>query len=124
MRERGLAEAMLFELPGRAQLVAGLIAHGPVVVSVADGIRAGPALRVALDTDIVPTHVVETSGVGDIGLYGTSDMSTACTMAAFAADVPLGDGMRLDVVVHRVAAVAQQPRGTGFLLRRIERHPP
>src|SRR5436190_6981766 len=111
MRECGLTEAMLLERPGRAQLVAGLIAHGPIVVSVVDWIRARPALRVALDTYVVRTHVVEKSGVDDIGLYRTSDVSTACTMAAFAADVPLSDRMRLDVVVHRVAAVAQRARG-------------
>ena len=38
------------------------------------------------------------------------DVSAARTVAALAPDVPLGHGVRLDVVVHRVAAVAERPR--------------
>ena len=51
-------------------------------------------------------------------------MIAAGTVAALAADVPLGRLLRLDVVVHRVAAVAERPGGTAVVVGRIERHPP
>src|SRR5262245_65928019 len=52
------------------------------------------------------------------------DVVAARTMAFLAANVPLGDSLRLDVVVHGVAAVARRSRRPLAVLRRIEGGPP
>src|SRR4029077_18368546 len=112
VREGVLAETMFFEIPGCAQPVTGLVAHGPIVVPALERIRARAALRVALDAHIVRAHIVKTSGVDDVRLRGARNVSTARAVAPLAADVPLRDRVCLDVVVHRVAAVAERSRWT------------
>src|SRR5271169_1720275 len=51
-------------------------------------------------------------------------MLTAWTVAALAADIPLRDLFGLNVVVHRVAAVACWTGRAFHVIRRIKRIPP
>src|SRR5512134_7852 len=51
-------------------------------------------------------------------------METAGSVALLAADVPLGDGLRPDVVVHGVTTVAQRPGWTLHLVSRVVLGPP
>src|SRR5262245_1248878 len=51
-------------------------------------------------------------------------MLAAGTVAPLAADVPLRRPLRLDVVVHRMASVAERPGRTAVVVGGIERHPP
>src|SRR5580693_4178638 len=46
------------------------------------------------------------------------------TVAALAADIPFRDLLGLDIVVHRVAAVACRSSRPLHVVRRIERFPP
>ena len=124
VRKGRLSEAMRFEIPGRTQPITGLITHGPVVVPALDRILARTALRVALDADIVRPHIVKAARVDDVGFHRARDVSAARAMATLAADIPFGDRMRLDIVVHRVAAVTQRARRTRLLLLRVILHPP
>ena len=55
---------------------------------------------------------------------GLRDVLAAGPVAPLAADVPLGDGLRLDVVVDRVAAVAERAGRPLHVVGRIVRHPP
>src|SRR6476620_12478132 len=51
-------------------------------------------------------------------------MQASRAMALFAADIPLGDLLRSDVVVHRMATITQRAGGTSGVLGGIKRHPP
>ena len=55
---------------------------------------------------------------------GSADVLAARAVAALAADVPFGDRLRLDVVVDRMAAVAERTGRPLHVVGRIERHPP
>src|SRR5262245_51124930 len=61
----------------------------------------------ALDARIVRTDVIELRGIYNRRRNRTLNVSAAGTVAAFAADVPFRNCLCLDVVVDRVAAVAE-----------------
>src|SRR6185436_184726 len=107
MREARRAQMVFFELPHVGQPSAGLVTDGPVVVAALNGIGPRLSLRVALDTDIDGPNDVERAWVDDrVGVL-VADMLTARAMASLTTDVPLRHGSGLDVVVHRMTAVAQ-----------------
>ena len=92
VRERRLAELVLFELPEVLQVRALVKADRPVVVLPFDRIRQRLSLRVALDAGVVGAHVVEPRGIDDVGAAGLAHVLAAGAVALLAADVPLGDG--------------------------------
>src|SRR5690348_3383939 len=115
---------MVLELPEVAELKADAKADRPIVVFSIDRIPERPSLRVALDAGVVRIDVIETGGVHDGFPNRTGYMGAARPMTAFAADIPFRDALRFDVVVDRMAAVAQRPGGALRIVGRIERHPP
>src|SRR5579872_6796999 len=78
----------------------------------------------ALDAGIAGRHVVQMSGIDNVGARGMCDMFAAGAMAAFAANVPLGDLFCVNVITHRMAAVAKRPCGAVEVVTGIKRSPP
>src|SRR6202012_77492 len=100
---------------------------GPIIVLAGDGIAERLALGVAADAGVVGRDIVLARGVDHVDLGGMGGVRAARPVAGFAADVPLGHGLGLDVVVHRVAAIAQGAgRAPGIVAFRvgIELRPP
>ena len=64
--ERCFPKFVFFELPETLEFPAHLKADGPVVVFAFDGILQRLPLRMALNTGIVSSYKVESSGVHDI----------------------------------------------------------
>ena len=77
-----------------------------------------------LNASVVGVHIAEAAWIEDSVSHRTRDVSTPGAMATFAADIPFADGLCSDVVIHRVTAIAQRPRRTLEIVRRIERCPP
>ena len=88
------------------------------------GLAERHPLRVALDADVVGADRIEVGGVDDGVGHRVEDVVAAGAVARLAADVPLGGGLGPDVVVHRMAAVAQRPGGPLHLVHGIVLHPP
>src|ERR1700687_4475601 len=78
----------------------------------------------ALNASIIRSEIVHSCRVESIAQRGVSDMLASRPVAAFAADVPLGDLLCVDVVVHRVAAIAGWPCRPLHVVRRIKGGPP
>lgn len=62
----------------------------------------------ALDASVVGVDVVQAGRVDDGLACPLLDMLAPWPMAAFAAHVPFGDGLGMDVVVDRVATIAKR----------------
>src|SRR4051812_49153639 len=77
-----------------------------------------------LDAGVVGMDIIQTSRIEDGGARLGLHMFAARAMAALAADVPFGDGLLLDVVFHRVTAVAERAGGAHEIVGWIERRPP
>ena len=78
----------------------------------------------ALDADIVGAHVIQAGGIHDVLRRGTLNVVASGPVALFAADVPLGDRLGFEVVVHRMASIAQRTGGALHIVGRIEGSPP
>jgi len=89
-----------------------------------DRIRRRPALRVALDAGVAGIHVIHSGGIHHVFARRVRRVFAAGTVAAFAADVPLNYLLGVNVVVNRVAAVAEGPGWAAAVFRTIERRPP
>ena len=124
MSERGVAKLVLLQLPEIAQFLRQFIAHGPVVVIAFDRIGQRPPLGVALDAHVVGRYVVHAGRIEDGGGNGLLHVLTAGAVALFATDVPFSDLLGLDVVVHRVAAIAEGAGRALEIVGRIKGHPP
>src|SRR5262245_27821886 len=77
-----------------------------------------------LNAYIVRSNIVEPRWIDDVGLGGLCNVCDAGSVAALAADIPFSHRPRLDVVVHRMAAITKGTGRPGILLGRIVRHPP
>src|SRR6267143_1418485 len=124
MREGHLTEGVVFELPKIAEVESDAIADRPVVMLPFDGIGQRASLRMALDASVIGLHVVHARGIENVAARGMGDVLAARTVATFAADVPLNDLFRVNVVVDGVAAVARGAGGSLHVVRRIKRLPP
>src|SRR5215472_15365449 len=124
MCKRRLAERVLLQLPIIAKMQAHTIAYRPIIVFALDGTRERPALRMTLDARVVGFDVVHPRWIDDIAPQRPRYVFTSRSVAALAAHVPFHDLLRLNVVVHRVAAIARRPRGPLHVVGRIKRFPP
>ena len=82
------------------------------------------SLRVALNADIGRADRVEPGRVDDGVGYRVEHMLAPRAVARLAADVPLGDALRPEVVVDGMAAVAERAGGPLHLIFRVVRDPP
>ena len=67
---------------------------------------------------------IETGGIHDVGAGRVRYMIASGAVALFATDIPFGHGLVLNVVVDRMAAVAERTGGPLHVVRRIKRSPP
>src|SRR5271156_3886049 len=77
-----------------------------------------------LDAGVAGVHVIEARRIENIVAGRLFGMGLTRTVTPFAPNIPLGDGLRVDVVIHGMTAVAERPRGPLEIVRRIERRPP
>src|SRR3954447_9812971 len=78
----------------------------------------------ALDAGVVGVHVVEPRRVDDGLPRPLFHVLAAWAVTLFAADIPFARLLGVDVVVHRMAAIAKRARGALKIIPRIERRPP
>ena len=83
-------------------------ANRPVVVFAFDWIARWLPLRMTLDTGVVGVHIAEAGRVEDGGTHRMLNVGAARPVALLAADVPFTDGFGRDVIVHRMAAIAER----------------
>src|SRR5665213_710692 len=124
LEEVGHAGAKLFELPEVRELFTGLVADGPVVILARDGVPERLALAMALDAGVVAADPIQCRGIDDVLLRGMGGVQASRAVTFFAAHIPLGGLLGFDVVVHRVAAVAQRAGGAVEVALAVEGHPP
>src|SRR6202161_2972412 len=115
---------MIFKFPEIDQLFAHVKADRPIVVFAFDGIRERLTLRVALDAGVVGLHIAELGGIDDVRPALMLHVLAARAVAFLAANVPLRDFLGVDVVIDRVAPIAERPGWPLHVVRRVERRPP
>ena len=81
-------------------------------------------LGVALHADVVCADKIQSRGVDDIFARGMLDMRAAWAMTFFTAHVPLGDLLRFQIIVERMATVAQRTCGPLEIARGVVGGPP
>ena len=122
--EVGGSRTQFFKVPISRQALSRLIADRPIVIFALNWVGYWPTLTMALDAGVVACNEVKLFRVHDIFASRTLDVKTAGAVALLTANVPLRDLLGLDVVVDRMASIAE---GTGRALRvglTVERHPP
>src|SRR4051794_29024317 len=100
---------------------------GPIVVLAVHRVGDRLSLCMALEAGVICLHEIQPRRVDDVQARRTGDMFTPGPMAALAPHVPFGRLLRLNVVVDRMASIAEGTRGPGSviaLLRWIMAHPP
>src|SRR5450755_3750092 len=102
---------MFFQLPEILKLLPHFKTDRPVVVLAFNGILERPSLRVTLDANVVRLHEAQAHGVHDVRLRGLLHVGSTRTVAFFAAYVPFRHSLGLDIVIHRMAAVAKWSSG-------------
>ena len=88
------------------------------------GFVSGSTLGVALDAGVVGLHIVKLGGIDDIRLAPVLDVIAAGAVAFLAANVPLGDFLGVDIVIDRVASIAERPGWPLHVVGGVERCPP
>src|SRR5579859_654115 len=78
----------------------------------------------ALDTGIVRLHEVEPGRVDDRLADRVFNMLACRAVTSFTADIPLGHLMSRNVVIDRMAAVAELAGRPLIIVRREQRRPP
>ena len=115
---------MFFESPHVAQVVTWSVPHRPVIMPTANRIGCRLSLGVTLDADVGRQEGVERGGVDDIPVDGFGDVGTTGAVTGLTADVPLGRGVCVEVVVDGVTTVAQGPCRPLHRIQRVEVGPP
>ena len=80
--------------------------HRPIVVLTLDRTVERLPLGMTLNAHVVRLHIVQTGWIHDVGARRPFDVLAARAVTPFAAHVPFGDGLGLDIVIDRVASVA------------------
>ena len=124
VREGCFSELVLLQLPELRQIQADMKADRPVIVFTLDRVSQRLALGMTLDARIAGTHIAEAGRIEDGLAHWPVHMLAARSVAFLAADVPFADFFGRDVVIDRMAAVAQRPGRTFEIVRRVQRGPP
>lgn len=106
MGKRFFAEMRRVKFPHVGKSMPWSKTNRPIKVFAIDRIVGGNALRMTLDADIIGTNMVESGWVDDCFRDRIKNMRPTRTMAGFATNIPFGHSFGLDVIVHRVTAVA------------------
>src|SRR5690349_11743413 len=103
---------MWLQLPIVRQLQPGMIADRPIVMGALDRVRQRLALGMALYAGVVRLHEILAGGIEDVDEGGMRGMGAARAMTHLAADIPFGWQFGVEIVVDRVAPVAERSSGT------------
>src|SRR5436190_1139441 len=115
---------MFFQLPKFLKIPAHLKTNGPIVIFAFDRVFQRLSLRVALDTDVIRLNEFQACGIHNVRTGRLPHVRRSRSMALFAAHIPLGYALVLDVVVDRMAAVTEWTRGTLHIVIWIKSGPP
>src|ERR1700682_2502251 len=77
-----------------------------------------------LDADIVRLDIIEPGGIHNVRPRRTLNMHGSRSVALFTTDIPLRYRLGPDVIVHRMAAVAERAGRAFEIIAGVERHPP
>src|SRR5260370_5057491 len=124
MGESRLTQPVVFQLPVVAKLQPDMKTHGPIVILPFDRILQRPALRMTLDADVIRLDIIEPGGIHNVRPGRTLNMRGPRSMTFLAADVPFRYSLGLDVVVHRMAAIAKGAGRALEVIAGVERNPP
>src|ERR1700733_15470197 len=108
MGEGQLPCLVTLKAPKVGELEPHVKANRPIIVFSVDRIRLWPALRVTPDAGVVRRDIIEPRRIDDRGPHGIRNMGAARTMAGFTPDIPFGHALRRDVVVDRMATIAER----------------
>src|SRR6478735_12754717 len=78
----------------------------------------------ALNANIVRIDEIEPRRINNVGPRRMAHVIASRSMAFLATDIPFRDRFFLNVVVDRMASVAQRPRRPLHVVRRVESRPP
>ena len=124
MRKGLLTGLMLFKFPKIFEVEAHLEAYRPIVVFSLNGIGQRLPLRVTLDAYVGGLNRIQAGGIRDVLSRRPLDMPATWPVTFLAADIPLSHRFGADVVVDRVAAIAERSGRTSHVIGRIKRSPP
>ena len=99
MRERCLAEFVLFQFPEILQTLAHMEADGPVISLSGRGSGQGLPLRMALNAGVGCINVIEARQIHDIRLGWLLHVIAARAVTLLAADIPLGHCLSSHIVI-------------------------
>src|SRR5579863_4859855 len=105
-------------------MFAHLKAYRPVKPLAVNLASSRPALRMTADASIVGVDKIKLCRIDNVRPQGIGGMSAARAVTGFAADVPFGHGLRGDVVIDGMAAVAKLAGRALQVVIGKERSPP
>jgi len=106
VHEVRFTEFVLFKPPKILQVQTLMETHGPVVEEAVNRIVQWLALRMTLDAGIGGSDKIQLCGIHNVQPAWIPRVLTAWSVTSLAADIPLGDGLRIDIVIDRMAAIA------------------
>ncbi len=124
MSEGSFAQFVLFQFPEILQLLTGFESNWPVVISSVDRICQRTPLRMALYARVSGLDGAKADRVYDVRNRRMPDVFTPRAVALFAADIPFRYALRLHVIVHRMATIAQRSGRALHIVWRIKGSPP
>jgi len=124
MSKRGFSELVIFQSPEVRKIEADVEADWPIVVFSLDWVSERPSLGMTLDAGIAGMDVVEAGRVEDGVTDRPGHMRAARAVALFAANIPLSHGLGRNIIIHRMAAVAERAGRPLEIVRRVKRSPP
>jgi hypothetical protein len=124
MGERQFPRLVRLEVPKVGQSHSHVKPNGPIVIFAVDRIGLWTALRVTANAGVVRRDIIEPPRIDDRRPHWVGDVSATRSVTSFAADIPLCDAFCLDVVIDRVAAVAQGAGRTLHIVVGVKGRPP
>src|ERR1700735_5672460 len=90
-------------------MFADIKSNWPIVIFTLNGLGQRLPLRMALDAGIAGIHIIKSRRIENVVALRLLDVGLARSVAFLATYIPLGGRFRVDVVIHRMAAVAKRP---------------
>src|SRR6185312_12923876 len=117
-------QANVFQIPMICEPLTGKKSYWPVVVFSCNGIGRWLFLAVTLNAHVVASHKIKPLRIHNIGRIRMLHVLAASTVTLLAADIPLDHLLGCNVVVHRMASIAQRPGRPFHIAYGIEGNPP
>jgi hypothetical protein len=108
VRERSLAQLVLFQTPEIVEILADVETYRPVKILSIDWIFQRLTLRVALNASVVGVNVVQPRWIDNVRCCRMRNVFTTRAVTPLAPDVPFRYCLGLDVVVDGMATIAKR----------------